>query len=545
MQNHDDLYAHLEKSPEEEDGLSSLLDESERGVSSEEKESILSQIDRVLSHGAAIEAPEDFIYTPKHNGALFPLFINILILAITAGAVWGIYTLFNRQEASLITRGDVGITAEGSLLKEFREESEKELAAREEEILGIRSELSTLEQEKISLAAEKNRILREKEQELDQRLKILLEEERLRLRDSGTNAEETERLVAALEQKMLTEHRDELEALKADAEAARIKREEDIDRLLENYEQQLEEYQSGEEGISRELKALQERREQANILIQQISAGYIKIIDNINKEQFDEARESVRTIEGVLSQDLFKDMPELVQRSQADMAFISILSRYIALKERDINNPQSISEIGGLDNNEKAMLNARIEEQNNELEMKKEEIAVLSSSLSASRDELNGVKRSLVQTGKELNTYGRELSVLKDRKRLADQRVQKMEELVEAIQNTIESGNGEDRRQKILTAVDTKLELREFLSSKEINSLYPEAEAIFEGYLDTFEAEYIRQGYKEALMDLDSLFENLLKGEGIDPVQSFKRSGGDIGEASVQVLSKISDLLNR
>ncbi len=540
MQNHGDLYEHWNGKQPDDENMDLLLDESEGGVSEEERESILKQIDQVLVGKGGLEKSGEFQYRPEKNGALFPVLINIVILIFTAAGVWGLFTVFDRQEASIIQNDAAAVTAEGSLLREFREESEREIAAREEEIGTIRSQLDTLKEEKDALAARNERILRERESELQGELQRLLQEEREQLEARGIDEAERNRLLGELEQRIDREHQQELLELEEENLRALEEREAEIEQLVASYEEQLSASETELQGASNELAALLEERSQAELIIQQLSAGYQRVLDRTEAGDYESARSSLETIDTILSRDAVRNVPELNRRSSTDRALISGLERLISLEEQNTENAAAQSQVPQVDTEAELRLRDTIADQEDEIEQ-------LKTSLEESQQDADELQRSLQLARNRLSAVNRDLTELR-RSRLSvsavtEQRREQLAELESSARSSSVQSSSSDRREEVLSAVDTKLQIREILASDTVKNTYPEAEDAFESYLETFQNEYERLGYREALADLTRILEEVSAGRAGGGDEDFSITGGEVSRAAAELLDELQGLL--
>lgn len=540
MQKNGDRYESWNGGQPDEENMDLLLDESEGGVSVEERESILAQIDQVLVRKGGLEGPGEFVYRPERNGALFPILISLVILIFTAAGVWVLFTIFDRQEASIIKNDAAAVTAEGSLLREFREESEKELAAREEEIGSIKSQLNTLQEEKNALAERNERILQEKESELQGELQELLRQEREKLEARGIDEAEKIRLLGELERRINNEHRQELAELEEENLRALQEREAEIERLAASYEEQLSVAESERQGAYTELEALREERSQAELIVQQLSAGYQRVLDLTEAGDYDSARSSLETLESILARDVVLNVPELSRRSATDRALISGLERLISLEEKNTEAAATQSQVPQVNTEAELRLRDTITDQENEIDQ-------LKTSLEAAQRDAEDLQRSLEQAGSRLSAAKRELAELRRGRLSASAVAERRREQLAALEFSARSSSGQssssDRREEVLSAVDTKLKIREILASETVRDTYPDAESTFESYLEIFQDEYERVGYREAMRDLTRILEEVSAGGAGGGDESFSMTGGEVSQAAAELLEELQGLL--
>ncbi|TVR04120.1 MAG: hypothetical protein EA403_05515 [Spirochaetaceae bacterium] len=119
------------------------------GIPSAELEEIRAHIDGVFSDKASESTAERLDYTPQRSAAAWLIALNTAAIALTAAALFGLWTLLQPTEASVVaTMGD-DAPAQTGLFERFRQDAAGELSEREREIAGIRSEL-----ERLALAGE-------------------------------------------------------------------------------------------------------------------------------------------------------------------------------------------------------------------------------------------------------------------------------------------------------------------------------------------------------------------------------------------------------
>ena len=112
--------------------------------------------------------------------------------------------------------------------------------------------------------------------------------------------------------------------------------------------------------------------------------------------------------------------------------------------------------------------------------------------------------------------------------------------------NSLSSGGASARvsQSKVLDLVDTKLQVREVLSSQPVRSRYPGLYDAMEEYFETFGTVQLQSGQEEALQDANAVLDDLL-GSGSADLTSMKRSyAGAEGDPFAQFLQKLEALLD-
>jgi hypothetical protein len=96
---------------------------------------------------------------------------------------------------------------------------------------------------------------------------------------------------------------------------------------------------------------------------------------------------------------------------------------------------------------------------------------------------------------------------------------------------------------KVLDLVDTKLQVREVLSSEPVRSQYPELYDAMEEYFDTYGKVQLQSGQEEALEDANRVLDDLL-GSGSADLSALKRTyGAAQGDPFALFLQKLEALL--
>jgi trimeric autotransporter adhesin len=224
---------------------------SSEGISEDDRRDIADEIDQVSRANRLSARPEDFVVRPRRKGFVFPLAVNVLALAATAGAIFLLSQIFRQRDLELAGSAASLETAEGKLLRELKRESESRLLEKDRAIADFRSRITELDGERDRLAAGIDERVRATEAELRARLKVEVDAERERLaalsmsvsaRDARLKAYETEK-AAALD-RVLAEDR-----VKADAEKSAAE---------EKYRQLKDDFQKSIASLGEERRRLQD-----------------------------------------------------------------------------------------------------------------------------------------------------------------------------------------------------------------------------------------------------------------------------------------------
>jgi hypothetical protein len=328
--------------------------EDEEGITSEDRTKILSEINTVVAANRIKIGPETFRYTPERRGSLLPIIINLVCIVAVVGGAFLISRYFNRREQSIISGPDVVLTAEGRVLEELRQQSEQQLKDKDRQISEIQSQLSRISQEQDKIRREAEASLQEREARLKEELDTLLAEEKAKLQDQGLSDDDIRAQLAALEQSKQEELDRQLEDIREEAAAQLAEKENAILRLEQEYNQNLEEAQTERQRlkeelsqreaelqaeaeaarreaetetarIQEELDALQAKRQEEQLILDQITASYDRIRRYIEAGQYPEALKSLESLGGFLNQADVSLLPAVQRRRSVDLFIIRSL----------------------------------------------------------------------------------------------------------------------------------------------------------------------------------------------------------------------------
>lgn len=335
-------------------GRSHLIDD-ESGISVEEQEKIISHMEMMIASKRLKIDDNTFNFKPKRSSARLPLFINIIALIFAAGGAYGLFQLFNRQEASIVTDSASITTAEGKLIETLKRESEAQLSEKEQQIADIQNRLQEIDRERNALATDFNERISEREEQLREELEAVLEEERAKLTAEGLTEGEIEARLAALEMEKQQEYQQELQRLRTEAEADLAEKEAEIAAIESEYQNTLQEAQqersalldqiaereaelqrqfeeeqssieSERSAISAELERLEAQREQETLFLDQVNSYYSRINRLIDNGNFPDALTELDSFRAYLNEPAIRSFPAIQKRLNADELVIASLS---------------------------------------------------------------------------------------------------------------------------------------------------------------------------------------------------------------------------
>jgi hypothetical protein len=226
-------------------------DSSSAGISADDRREIADEIDQVSRRNRISARPEDFVVRPRRKGFVFPLAVNLLALAATAGAIFLLSQVFRQRDLELAGSAASLETAEGKLLRELKRESESRLLEKDRAIADFRSRIAKLDGERDELAAGIDERVRAKEDELRARLKDEIDAERVRLATQSLSASAREARLKAYESEKGASLDRELAEDRAKAEAEKA-------AAAERYRQLKDDFQKTIASLGEERRRLQE-----------------------------------------------------------------------------------------------------------------------------------------------------------------------------------------------------------------------------------------------------------------------------------------------
>jgi len=226
----------IEKPPEPE---GEFAFEEDSAISREDQREILSEIEKVAAGSRITITPEIFTIRALKRGIFFPLMVNLFSILLLAGGLTTLYLLFQRGKSVIMEQATAITTAEGKLIQELKKESEEKLVAKNKEISSIQNRLQEIDREREDLQSNMESKIQERETELRSALEKELENERLKLRSQGISEEDINSKLRELELEKSFEYNRQLEAFKQEAEAERLKVENNLKTLKNEYEQNL------------------------------------------------------------------------------------------------------------------------------------------------------------------------------------------------------------------------------------------------------------------------------------------------------------------
>lgn len=329
------------------------------GFTEEERAEILSQIEEISKKNAISVSNDAFDFTPQKKGALFPILINILAILTITGVVFYADRVFQARSEAMSAEAQSYISAEGKLLEELKKESERQLGEKEEEINAIQNELARIDQEKEALESNMEERIKEKEAELQDALETAIAEERARLQALGASAEDVENQLAAFRAEQEAAYQREVDSFRRESQAALEAKQQELEEakamaedilnqanrekeeLLEESKQREEELKAGfdeqresleaeTEAAKAQLQALAQAKQNEQLFLDQLTAGYDAIIDAIGNNDRARAEQELAAFRSLLTNSTASSLDAVLKRRPIDSYLAELLEDRIA-----------------------------------------------------------------------------------------------------------------------------------------------------------------------------------------------------------------------
>jgi chromosome segregation ATPase len=553
-------------------------------ITFEEQIEIIGEINEVLEKNRIEIKPDTFAFTPKKRGSLIPLLINGGALVILAASAFFLLAFFNREERSLIRDSATVLTAEGKLIEALRKESEQQLNEKDRQITDIRIRLEDLRRQAETAKLDTEAKIREREDQLRAELEAQLESERQKLQGEGLTAVAINDQLSNLEQRLTSENESRLAEFRSQSEAELAEKETELAALEEQYRQSLIQFQqersalqqqfsqreaelraqlaqqaaemeSARAEVADQLAELREQRRREQLVYDQILSSYGRVQDALESGQYDAALRGLSNLESFLSQSSIASLPAIQDRIPTERFLIASLRNLIEGRRTPASLAAAQPREAVPSEDSSAALNrlqAELDRTRASLSQQTRELDQLRSTLDQRTRELSQAKSALDQRTSELSqarsTIGQQSRQISGYE--ASQReIAALRQEVSTLRrryNSLSSSGASARvsQAKVLELVDTKLQVREVLSSEPVKSRYPELYGAMEDYFETYGKVQLQSGQEEALRDANAVLDDLL-GSGSADLSAMKKSyaASADGDPFARFLQKLEALL--
>ena len=337
--------------------------DTEQRISPEERQKVMGEINEIVARNRIQVTPETLKFTPKQSGGVLPILINAGAAVVLIGGILAAVFLFRRQEQTIVTAPAALETAEGRLIQTLREESQRELSQKQQEINDIQNRLQRINQEKAQMQEQLDSRLQEREQELREALARELEAERGRLRNAGLSDDRIATELQELEKERIRSVENEMASFRSELQAEIEQREATLNQLTREYEENLGRAREESARLQRELasrqaelearfreqetalradraraleqlESLREQQETEQLIRDQFLSFYARTREHLENRRFSEALGTLAEFRRYLDQPGVSVLPGIRKRRPVELFLIDSLEQLVE-QERD------------------------------------------------------------------------------------------------------------------------------------------------------------------------------------------------------------------
>jgi hypothetical protein len=244
----------------------------EMEISPEEREQVLREIETAIDESRTPETADLYMVRAEKRGWLFPLLINLAAALLIAAGVFLLTRHSELRRDSITLRRSSYLSMEGNLIQTLKQESEKKLQAKEEEVASIQEKLQAVDQERQALKLSLEADLAAKEQELRRQMEAELKTEKQRLLSLGTSNAGIADQLRALERRQELSIDREIEQYRRQLEAQFREKEEELFQSQAFARQALDQANRDRELLLAELRQQESERSELEKRLAELSA---------------------------------------------------------------------------------------------------------------------------------------------------------------------------------------------------------------------------------------------------------------------------------
>jgi len=337
----------LKKAREWRKGRTSFPMQDVEAVPEEDRRELLLQIEKVVAGNKIKVSPELFVINARKRGILLPFLVTGLAITVLISGLFGLYTLFRREERNIGSTPVVSASVEGRLIDEIRKEAEALVAEKDQEIDEIERRLLEIEEQRNTLQSSMESRIALKEEELRRELEAELEELRQKLLAEGASeaviAEELKNLEeerTAYYEQLLTDFKNTAIAERRQAEEnlRRMEREaedtlrrinEERDQLRLELENKLAGSLEGLEAAQLELARLTDLRTREENVSSQILGLYLSLKENISEGAIARGEQNLSQLRALLNNEAYLSITSFREQKSANLFILESLERML------------------------------------------------------------------------------------------------------------------------------------------------------------------------------------------------------------------------
>ncbi len=503
-----------------------------------ERDQIFDEINQAIARGKLQITRESFQFSPQKKGWTFPLSVNLAALILTALLGSLLYLFYGSSEREMITeRSSINYT-ESQIIGALREESERQLSAKELEIAKIQGAMNNLRNEQSLLLIESEKERARLEEALTEELKKQLDQEEERLIALNMNRNEINEQLQSLRVKLESEYTDQLQRALTQEEERRVQRERELEEEIARAEESLrlaEEERAGlssdlesqlasRSAVEKEFERLSSQMETEAFLADQINASYTRIAGSLAVRDYTAATGEISALKQFYETRDFAEFPNLQSRKQTDREVLKSITSLIPSEASDIPEPVQPPNLTEatllLENAGKLYETGELDDAAETIESALGLIPEISSAyellMSIERARLDR-ERALFEgklaeaesnriSEEDLALLAAARSASLSRSNLID-RIDELSFLLDEIQEGLPYARNEE---DLLELVSKKVLLKEALASEAVRKEYPDLYSSLDEYMDTYGTIHESIGKTTALEETASLMEALL-----------------------------------
>ncbi|MBN2351141.1 MAG: hypothetical protein JXD23_01130 [Spirochaetales bacterium] len=323
------------------------------GISQEDQQDIIRNINDIMQSSKIKASPDIFRIKAKKKGFGFPIVVNLVALGVMAVVIFILWFFFQKTETSIASGGGgVGSEAQRQIIEMQKQRAAEELNKKNQEILGIQSDLQKVNSDLTSLKENMSSEIAAKEQAIKEQFDQNLEAERKRLIAAGTAAADVERKLREMEADQNNQLQAQMVAFKRDTEVKMQERERqlldqqrqmsaqletatsDQKRLSAAYEAELRRSEQQLNEAEQRNRTLTAQKEKFDLIDQQIVGFYRQVQVDIGVGDFPAARTRLKNLREYLAQPAIASIPEIARRTEVENFVMESLESLMAASER-------------------------------------------------------------------------------------------------------------------------------------------------------------------------------------------------------------------
>ncbi len=486
-------------------------DEVPSDITLEEQVEIIAEIDGVVEKTRTRIDRQTFAFRPQRNGALVPLVVNVAAVAAVVVGVAVLLLFFNRQERTLTSPAVAVLSAESRLIAAVRQESEQQLAQKDQEIGQIQDRLSQLRRQQEELRSQTADQLRQREEQMRRELEQRLDSERRRLEQQGLSEQSVSERLGQLEEQLQAANAQQLAAYRQEAEQALADKQAELDALrqaqqssLQSAQEERARLEADRSRIAAQFDTLQEQRREEQRAFDQILAFYAAVDRALGASEHDRALESLDALERFLDQPGIASLPAVQRRLPAERFVMRTVRRLVAAESAPA--PAAAPPAETTTGPQTAELQGEIADLRGRLEQEQSRARSLQE-----------------QLDRQQRTLSRQEALLAEQR----QRSQQVTGIRSAYAAAAAGLHGEGPTQEeLLSLLETKVLVRQIVSSDSVRRQHPALYESLEQFFTISAEEQWRQGQEDALQDVNAVLEAVLADNGLDAGELAQRYAG-------------------